>query len=132
MIIVRAPRTMSGRIASVMRLRSSGGAFCDHSGFGTTPNIAPPSSPKNPSLTRDQLEIAERDSAAHRVEPALSAGGSADGWLLQLDEHAVRADGMNERHERAFGAGPRLLVDQPRAARLQLGERGARCPRPAA
>ncbi len=43
MIIVRAPRTTSGRIASVMRLRESAGAFDSHNGFGTTPNIAPPS-----------------------------------------------------------------------------------------
>ena len=62
MSIVRAPRTSSGRIASVMRLRSSAGAFFAHSAFGTTPNIAPPSSRKKPSQQRDQLEIAERES----------------------------------------------------------------------
>ena len=56
MIIVRPPRTTSGRIASVMRLRSSGGAFCDHSVFGTTPNIEPPSRRKKPS----QTEISSR------------------------------------------------------------------------
>ena len=32
-------------------------------------------------------------------------------------------DGMDERDERAVRAGPRLLVDQPHAARLQLRER---------
>ena len=29
---------------------------------------------------------------------------------------------VNERHQRAFGAGPRLLVDQPHAARFELRE----------
>ena len=43
--------------------------------------------------------------------------------LLQLDEHAVRARRMNERDQRAFGARPRLLIDQPHAARLQLRQR---------
>ena len=50
---------------------------------------------------------------------------TADGALLQLDEHAVGARRMNERDQRAFGARARLLVDQPHAARLQLRERGA-------
>ena len=62
MIIVRAPRTMSGRMASVMRFRSSAAAFADHSGFGTTPNIAPPSRRKNPS----QTEISSRSPSANR------------------------------------------------------------------
>ena len=39
-----------------MRLRSSGGACFAHSGFGTTPNIAPPSRRKKPS----QSEISSR------------------------------------------------------------------------
>ena len=49
MSIVRAPRTTSGRMASRMRFLSSGGVCFAHSGFGTTPNIAPPSSRKKPS-----------------------------------------------------------------------------------
>ena len=32
---------------------------------------------------------------------------------------------MDERDERTFGARPRLLVDQPDAARLELRQRGA-------
>ena len=43
--------------------------------------------------------------------------------LLQLDQHAVRRRRVNERDQRAFGAGPRLLVDQPDAARAQVRER---------
>jgi hypothetical protein len=31
---------------------------------------------------------------------------------------------MDEGHQRLLGAGPRLAVDQPRAARLELSERG--------
>ena len=49
MSIVRAQRTMSGRMASRMRFLSSGTACFAHSGFGTMPNIAPPSSRKKPS-----------------------------------------------------------------------------------
>ena len=42
-----------------IRLRSSGGAFCDHIVFGMTPNIEPPSRRKKPSLSGDELEIAD-------------------------------------------------------------------------
>ncbi len=47
--MVRGPRTTSGRIASRIRFFSSGTACFAQSGFGTTPNIAPPSSWKKPS-----------------------------------------------------------------------------------
>ena len=50
--------------------------------------------------------------------------GTASGCLLQLDEHAVRARRVDERDQRPFGARPRLLVDQPDAARLELRQRG--------
>ena len=42
--------------------------------------------------------------------------------LLQLDEHAVRRCGVDERDQRTFGAGARLLVDELRAAGLELRE----------
>ena len=45
--------------------------------------------------------------------------------LLQFDEHAVGGGRMHERHQRAFRAGPRLFVDEPRAARFELRERRA-------
>ena len=53
------PRTISGRIASVMRLRSSGGAFAAQSVSGTTPNIEPPSRPEEAVVERDQLQVAQ-------------------------------------------------------------------------
>src|SRR5215218_5324790 len=48
---VRSPRTSSGRMPMRMRFRPSAGATRSQSGFGTTPNIAPPSSMKKPSLS---------------------------------------------------------------------------------
>ena len=38
-------------MARVMRLRSSAGVRFSHSAFGTTPNMAPPSSRKKPSYS---------------------------------------------------------------------------------
>jgi hypothetical protein len=38
-------------MAQVQRLFSSAGLVRDHSDFGTTPNIAPPSNLKNPVFT---------------------------------------------------------------------------------
>src|SRR5919198_3369294 len=43
--------------------------------------------------------------------------------LLQLHEHAVRARWMDECDERAFRTPPGLVVDEPRAACPELGER---------
>src|SRR5471030_1095214 len=37
----------------------------------------------------------------------------------------MSAGWVQERHQRAFGAGPRLFVDEPHAARLELRERRA-------
>src|SRR5215212_8694323 len=48
---VHWPRTSSGRIPMRIRFLASGGATRSQRGFGTTPNIAPPSSAKNPSLS---------------------------------------------------------------------------------
>ena len=117
MIIVRSPRTTSGLIASRIRFRSSGAAFADHKGFGTTPNIEPPSSRKNPSCS----EISSR--SPKRVPGDAGRIGEHRRRLLELDEHAVRAGRVNERDERAFGSRPRLFVDEPRAAALELRQR---------
>src|SRR5437870_11626439 len=43
--------------------------------------------------------------------------------LFQFDQHAVRGGWMNERHGRACGALPRLLVDAPPTACLEARER---------
>src|SRR5437588_1088221 len=43
--------------------------------------------------------------------------------LFQLDENPAGAGGMNECDQRSFGAGARLLVYEPYAARLQSRER---------
>src|SRR6516164_1759961 len=49
----------------------------------------------------------------------------ADGRrLFQLDEDTMRAGRVDERHERVFRTRPRLLVDDPCTARLELRERG--------
>ena len=122
MIIVRAPRTISGRMPSVTRLRSSAGAATDHCGFGTMPNINPPSIRRKPS----DKEIS---SSSPRVNLEIADGGLPDGGsigdrrLLELDQHAVRRRGMDERDRRAFRAWPRLFVDHPDAARPELGDR---------
>ena len=72
---------------------------------------------------RDQLEVAQ---TVCREICRLQIGDCQIGdWLLQLDQHAVGARRVDERDQRAFGAGPRLLVDQPRAAGLQLRQRRA-------
>ena len=42
--------------AQLMRFSSSAGARFSHSGFGTTPNIAPPSRRKKPSKSGDQFD----------------------------------------------------------------------------
>ena len=77
--------------------------------------------PKKPSLT----VISSRSPSVISRRPCRGACAAADaGGLLQLDQHAVRRRGMNEGDQRAFGAGPRALVDQPGAARLQLRQRG--------
>src|SRR5208337_2985556 len=47
-IVFPAARTSSAFARMRMRFFSSGGDFFSQSGFGTTPNIAPPSSPKAP------------------------------------------------------------------------------------
>ena len=83
------------------------------------PNMAPPSSAKNPSDKRDQLEIAKR------VPPDGLEHLHLRRWLLQLDEHAVRRRRMDEGdHARLRRPGARLLVDQANAAALQMRERG--------
>ena len=126
MSIVRAPRTMSGRMASRMRFFSSGVARFAHSGFGTMPNIAPPSSRKKPSNSEMSSRLAERVPSDRARSQGTLVGGR---WLvsrrlLELDEHAVRARRVDERDEPVFGARARRLVDEPRPALLQLRERG--------
>ena len=124
MIIVRAPRTISGRMPSVTRLRSSAGATADHCAFGTMPNINPPSIRRKPS----DREIS---SSSPRVNLEIAGGGCltadrlADPRLLELDQHAVRRRGMDERDRRAFRAWPRMFVDQPDAARSEMVDCGA-------
>ena len=111
------PATSSGRIASWMRLRSSGGARFSHSGSARRRTSRRRRGGRSRRDSVDQLEIAERATARRRDSATVGAR------LLQLDQHAVRRRRMDERDERAFGARPRLLVDQPDAARLQLRER---------
>ena len=59
----------------------------------------------------------DRDGTVRREPPDRRA-------LLELEQHAARARGVHERDAGAVRAGPRRLVHEPNAARLQLGERG--------
>ena len=122
MIIVRAPRTMSGRIASVIRLRSSAAPSSTTATFGTVPNIEPPSRRKKPS----HREMSSRSPSENGWIADAPAPGSVDGRLFQLDQHAVRRGRMDEGDERAFGAGARPIVDQPRP-RARDGRAPRRC-----
>jgi hypothetical protein len=71
----------------------------------------------------DQFELAQRESRDRR--------GAADGGpighprLLELDQHAVRRRGMDERDRRAFAPGRGCSVDQPDAARSEMVDYGA-------
>src|SRR5690606_18522084 len=114
------PCTSSGREASEIRLRSSAGARFSHSGFGTTPNIAPPSSLKRASSRGVSLRSPrsiERGGMVSESFLPLTAG------LLQLHQHAVRTRRMDERDERVVRTGTRNFVDQAHAFGLQLRER---------
>ena len=57
----------SSSAPSSIRFSSSAGARFDHSVFGTTPNIAPPSSRVGPIGTQCDLEISESKPPAHEV-----------------------------------------------------------------
>src|SRR5262245_14107608 len=107
MIIKRSPRTSSGRIAMVTRLRPSAGARFSQSGFGTTPNIAPPS----------RRKCLSRSGVSSRLPSCIDL-------LLQLDEDAMRRSRVDERDERPVRARPRRLVDQADALFLQARQRG--------
>src|SRR6058998_3647201 len=121
MIIVRAPRTMSGRMASVIRLRSSAGACRLQSTFGTTPNMAPPSRRKNPSQTemssklpREKRWMCELYGCCVLGVRVLRAGCG----LFELDQDAVGRRRVDEGDRRAFGARARRLVDHAHPAAL--------------
>src|SRR5688572_129216 len=110
------PRTSSGRSPSEMRFRSSAGARRSHSGFGTTPNMAPPSRRNQPS----ESVISSRSPNFTPVPRAVSSLAS----LLQLDQDAMRRPRVDERDQRPVRARPRRLVDEPHAAGLELRQRG--------
>src|ERR1039458_5811972 len=107
--------TSSGRRPSRIRLRSSAGARFSHSGLGTTPNMAPPSSLKNPSLS--EMSSKSPSTMARRLT------SMARSRLFQFDEHAVRTRRMDERDARSMRAGTRYLVDELHAARLERCQR---------
>src|SRR5579862_3716410 len=91
MIIVRAPRTRSGRRASEIRLRSSGGETRDQSVLGTTPNIEPPSSRKRPSLS----EISSRSPRTKRLIFDVEADAEATGDPCAADLAPIEAACFN-------------------------------------
>ena len=131
MIIVRSPRTSSGRIAS----------GC---GFVVGRRASLPERLRHDAEHRAAVESevsVEQWKQLQGAEPHLHAAAGygrtssvepgdlrlrSPARLLQFDQHAVRARGMDERDERAVRARSRLVVDQPHAARFQLrAERGA-------
>src|SRR5262245_11389065 len=68
-------------------------------------------------VKRRELEVSERP----RVDVETDGGRRS---LLQLDKHAMRRRGVDERDQGVLRAGTWLLVDQPHPTSLQLLERG--------
>src|SRR5918993_4552832 len=111
---VRSPRTSSGRMPMRMRLRPSAGATRSQSGFGTTPNIAPPSSMKKPSLsgTSSRLpSVIEGGATSVAVPPGGRPASTRFAWSLRrkaLDDvtrggvgiHRARGDLLDDRRKR--------------------------------
>src|SRR5438128_4549470 len=94
---------------SGMRLRSSAGMTFSHTGFGTMPNMAPPSSLKNPSLTAWSSKSPSlcilvpgffRAGPFHRegAAPPLRRGESAsdDRRLTEREQHEAHGDAARE------------------------------------
>src|SRR5438128_9716766 len=94
---------------SGMRLRSSAGMTFSHTGFGTMPNMAPPSSLKNPSLTACSSKspslcmiasVGLRDARALLRKLALP---QFPGEPRATDERRLAERKDNERHRHAVG-----------------------------
>ena len=119
MSIVRAPSARAAAASPAgCDCASSGGVRCSHSGFGTTPNIAPPSRRKKPSRERDQLE-ARRARDADRSSSVCSCRRGC----FSSTSTPCAPDGWMNATSAPSAPGPRLLVDQPHAARLELRQR---------
>src|SRR3954466_402158 len=118
-------RTSSGRIPSVMRFLSSAGDRFSQSGFGTTPNMAPPSRRKKPSKSGVSSNSPNCILAAYMLTLRRATARSLldRKHLLELHQHTVRAGGMNERHERPVRAWTGSVVNQSNTALLQPRER---------
>ena len=130
--------TSSGRIASVIRLRSSAGACFCHSGFGTTPNIAPPSRRKKPSQSEisSRLPSAKRRDRSSRAWPSRRARRTArarrlaacfsststpcalDGWMNATSAPSAPGRGVSSisRTPRCLRAAPARRGCRRRAA----------------
>ncbi len=100
-----------------MRLRSSGGRRDSHKVRGTTPNIAPPSSWKNPSDT----VINSRSPSAWRVG-VRNSGTRAAGCFSSTSTPWV-ADGWMKATRAPSAPGPGHGVDQADAAAGEIRER---------
>ena len=108
---------------SEIRLRSSAGARCSHSGFGTTPNIAPPSRRKKPSRQRDELEVAELTGAPSRVTGGRPASARrarrarCDGWMKATSDPCAPGRGASSisRTPRAFSCASAAAMSSTRS-----------------
>src|SRR5579885_3130048 len=100
-IVLPLARTRSEFAFSRMRFRSSGGDFFSQSGFGTTPNIAPPSSRNSPPL-RNCTSSSPRNMRASAGNAALLQHllGGVEVVLLAL------RNGLRQFGQARFPSGP--------------------------
>src|SRR5215469_31483 len=101
-IVFPAARISRQFIASKIRLRSSACVFFSHIGFGTTPNIAPPSRRRVPSVKTKN----SRSPSLNVRSPSPPAAKCHS--LLNKDRAAVR------RLRQQFGQEPRWPQPRPR------------------
>src|SRR4051794_29937012 len=88
---VRSPRTSSGRIPMRIRFLASGGATRSQRGFGTTPNMAPPSSAKNPSLSGTSSRL---PSVIEGARTSVAVGRCA--WRVEIGRRNVRSHALED------------------------------------
>ena len=112
------------------------GATRSHSGFGTTPNIAPPSSREEAIAERDELEVAERDDGDARQAPQPVADGFLDPRTRSTmrgrpsrDRSGVRADRVHDRRQARRRRASRRRVPSKRAASVSRSRNSLRARR---
>src|SRR5215218_6070231 len=111
-----------------IRLRASAGAARSQSGFGTTPNMAPPSSAKNPSLSGTSSRLPSAIDGARMSgapgQPVRSARTRVARRIVSeaLDDVARRGVGIERaRADRIDHRGPRVGPEAGVHARHETG-----------